>query len=147
MPFTATTMLLVGAGVSAVGAISAGQAEKDASDFQSTDQVMLAARERQIGLAEEEDFRRETSFAASTNRAAQGGSGVQLGTGSTLAAAGDHAAETEFQAKRIRDGAATSSTRLIQQAQLTRESGKAAKTRGFFRAGSSLLSGASKAFS
>ena len=133
--------------VGAVGAASEGQDKKEAAEFSAADQLQLAAREREISKVEEGDFRRVQSRFFADNRAASGGSGVQLNTGSNLLAAQDFAAEVELQAMRIRAGGDTRATRLETQALLTKRAGKAAQTRGFARAGSSLLSGASKAFS
>ena len=55
--------------------------------------------------------------------------------------------ERELQALRIRSGGELRSTRLEQQANLTAFAGRAARQASFFRAGSLLLSGASKSFS
>ena len=148
MPFTTTTALLLGAtAVSAAGAVAAGSAEKSQSDFSAADQIQQAAIERAIAKEEEIDFRRGASRVAATSQATGGGSGVQLNTGSNLLVKQDHAAEVELQAQRIRQGGKSQSQRLIEQAQLTKSAGKAAQTRGFFRAGASLLTGASKTFS
>ena len=148
MPFTTTTALMLGAtAVTAAGAVAEGASEKAQADFSAADQIQQAAREREISKEEETDFRRRASRIAAASRAAGGGSGTDLSTGSNLLTAQDHAAEVELQALRIRAGGKTASQRRIEQAQLTKSAGKAAQTRGFFRAGSSLLSGASKTFS
>ena len=123
MPFTTTTALLVAAGVSAVGAVSAGVAEKDRADFSAADQIQQAAREREISKEEEIDFRRKQSRIFAASRAAGGGSGTDLSTGSNLLTAQDFAAETELQALRIRAGGKTASSRLIDQSKLTKASG------------------------
>ena len=147
MPFTATTALLVAGGVAAAGAVSSGMAEKERSDFSAADQIQNAVRAKEISEEEATDFERRASRAAGASIAKGGGSGVQLNTGSNLLAQQDHAAEVELQALRIRAGGKTESQRLIEQASLTKAAGKSAQTRGFFKAGSSLLSSASKVFS
>ncbi len=148
MPFTTITALLLGAtAVSAAGAAAGGIAEKNKSDFSAAEQVQNAVRAKEISDLNAEDFLRGASKSFADSRAAGGGSGVQLNTGSNLIAAHDHAAEVENQARRIRAGGQTELQRGVEQAQLTKLAGKSAQTRGFFRAGSSLLSGASKTFS
>lgn len=124
-------------------AISQGQATRKRAKFQAAVGVQQAGRQRLISAAEEEDFRRRQSAALAQFRAAGGAAGIEAGTGTALITAKDFAAETELQALRIRAGGETQATRLEQQAELTLAGGKAAEQRGFFRAGSSLLSGAS----
>ncbi len=143
---TGVELALLAGGVSAVGALSEGEAGKDQADFQAADQIQRAIRERQIAKEDEIDFRRQQSRVFAASRAAGGGSGVDLSTGSPILVAGDFAAETELQALRIRSGGKTKASRLFDQSRLTKAAGKSARTRGFFKAGSSLLTGASKAF-
>ena len=144
---TSTALLLAGTAVAAIGTISSGFAESDRSDFEAADQRQRAIREGEIAAQSERDFRKKEDAIAAARRDSQGGSGVQGSTGSPLLAAADFAAEEELQARRIRAGGATNQSRLLDQARLTKEAGKSAKTRGFFRAGASLLTGAGKAFS
>lgn len=132
--------------VSAIGVIQQGQASKKAANFQASVQLQQAAREREIAAANEQDFRRGQSRLMAQRRATLGGSGVQIGTGSPLIGSEDFTSETELGALRIRAGGETQATRLEQQASLTRFEGKQAQTASFFRAGSSLLNGFSKAF-
>ena len=164
-----STALLFGASIfDAIGNIAAGISAKNDAEFQASatkKQSKLqaqvteeqAARELEIAKAEEEDFRRSQSRIFAAKRAAMGASGVRLDTGSPVLAAGDFAAETELQASRIRAGGQTVASRLQQQADLIRMTGKTessllssagknAQLRGFFRAGSSLLSGAGTTF-
>ena len=144
---TSTALLLAGVAISAVGAIGSGIAAGEQADFEAADLAQRAVREREIAEQNEKDFRREQSRLMAQSRANQGGSGVITSTGSPLLAAEDFASETELQALRIRAGGLTESSRLAQQSQLTKSARKSARTRGFFRAGSSLLTGAGQAFS
>lgn len=144
MPIAPATALLIASAVSAVGSISQGRAAGKQAEFQAAVNEQQAARERQISAGTEEDFRRKQSSLLAQRRAALGGAGIETGTGTSLLAAKDFAAETELQALRIRSGGETTATRLQQQAELTRLGGKSAQTRGFARAGSSLLSGLAK---
>lgn len=145
MPLSTPVALLISAGVSAAGAIAQGQQAKAQAKFQAAVNEQQAARTRQISAGQEEDFRRRQSRLFAERRAALGAAGVEAGTGTPLLTFGDFAAETELQALRIRSGGQTQATRLEQQASLTRAGGRAARRRGFFRAGSSLLSGFAEA--
>lgn len=144
MAIASGTAALLAAGLSAVSAISQGQAAKKQANFQAAVNEQQAARERQVAAGEESDFRRQQSALLAERRAALGKSGIDISKGTPLLTASDFAAETELQALRIRSGGETQATRLQQQAALTRAGGKAAQRQGFFRAGSSLLSGYSE---
>lgn len=146
MAVTTTTAILALAAVSAASSISQGQAAAKQAGFQATVQRQQAQREREISVAEEEDFRRRQSSFLAQRRAALGASGIRQGTGTPLLTSEDFAREVEFQALRIRSGGEVRATRAEQQAGLTSAAGRSARQRGFFRAGSSLLSGASEAF-
>src|SRR3990172_2587929 len=137
----ASTMALIAAGMMAIGSIQQGRAANAQAKFQAAVNDQLAARDRQIAVGEEQDFRKQQSALLAERRAALGGSGIDIGKGTPLLAASDFAAETELQARRIRAGGETQATRLQQQAGLTRAGGRAAQQQGLFRGGSSLLSG------
>ena len=168
MAFSSTALLLGSSLAEAVGSIFAGNAAKTAAEFEAKairKQTGLQAqiteeqaqREKEIAIAEEEDYRREQARLFAARRAAMGASGVRLDTGSPILAFGDFAAETELMANRIRAGGDITTARLKQQAALIRSGGRtessllqsagsSAQLRGFFRASSSLLSGAGTAF-
>jgi hypothetical protein len=153
MAVATTTALLIAAGasaaaagVSAVGAIQSGQAAKNQANFQSAIAQQQADRERLAAAQGEEDFRRQQSRAMATRRAQMGGSGIDTSTGSPLLVSEDFAGESELQALRIRNGGEVSATRLEQSAALQRSAGANAVTDSYFRAGSSLLTGAGQAF-
>ena len=147
MAIATSTMLLMGAaGIAAAGAISGGIDANNKSKFEASDQRQRAEREREIAGITEEDFRKQQSRLAAESRAGGGKSGIDQSTGSALLAASDFEAESELNALRIRAGGETQSQRLDEQADLTRAAGKSAKTRGFVRAGSSLLSGGANTF-
>jgi len=165
---------LIGSAVSAIGAIRQGQAASNEANYRAQLAEQQAAvtrqqaeitrqqaeREKVVGRQSEEDFRREQSRLMAARRARFGAAGVEQGSGSPLLVSEDFASEVELQALRIRSGADTAVTRLEQQAQqqeyqagfqaaeapLYRASGKNAKTGGFLRAGSLLLSGAGRAY-
>ena len=142
----ATAAIIGVALVGAVAAKSQGDAANKAAKAQASITEQQAARERVVAEQNESDFRRDQARFFGERRAAFGASGVDQTTGSPLLAVDDFAAEVELQASRIREGGEIRSTRLEQQAALTRQAGKNAQQRGLFRAGSSLLSGAGRAF-
>ena len=177
MAISTTALLIASTIVTAVGAISQGNAARRQADFnaaailqQSERQAQIdeqqaqikeqqSAREREVAGVEEDDFRREQRRLFAQRRAALGVSGIDISTGSPLLAAEDFITEAEFQALRIRSGGETSAIRLKQEADLIRQqsernrraginsatltsaAGKSAQTRGFTRAGASLLTG------
>ena len=134
----------IGTAVSVISSISEGRAASDQADFQAATTRQQAVREREIAGDEEDDFRRQQRRVLAQRRAEGGASGVDRSTGSPLLATEDFIGETELQAQRIRAGGNASAQRLNQQADLTSAAGSSAKTRGFARAGSSLLTGFSK---
>lgn len=136
---------VLGTVVSAIGAIKQGNAAKNQADAQAQVQRQQAASERAKAQLEASDFRKKSSAVAARNRAAQGASGLQIGTGSSLLAEEDFAAEADIQQKRIQLGGAIRGSRLENQARLTQAAGKSAKTASLFRAGSTVLSGVSRA--
>ena len=162
---TSTAFLFGSTIADAIGAIFAGNSAQQEAQFRSTDTLrqsgmqaafteQQAIRELDIAKAAESDFRRNQSRIFAERRAAMGASGVRQDTGSPILAAGDFWAETELQASRIREGGRITAERLRQQAALLRSTGRteasllsdagdSARQRGFFRAASSLLSGAS----
>lgn len=143
----ATAAIIGGAAVSAAGAVAQGNAAAGQAKFQAAVQRQQATHEREIAAGWERDFRRDQSALFAERRARMGATGVEGGTGSALLASEDFAREAELQALRIRAGGDVAATRLRQQAQLTRAGGQAAQAAGFMRAGSSLLTGAGRAFS
>jgi hypothetical protein len=135
---------LAAAAVSAAGAIQQGQAAKKQADYQAAVQNQQAQRELEIAASQEQDFRRDQSRLMAQRRAALGASGIDFSTGSPLLASLDFVGEGELQSLRIRSGGQANASRLKQQAELTRAKGKSARTASFFKAGSTLLDGASK---
>ena len=139
---TIATIAAIGTVVSAVGAISAGVAQSKQAKFQAAVARQQAEQARLKSASEEKDFRRRQSRAFATRRAALGASGVEATTGSPLLVSEDFVGEAELQALRIRQGGEVRATRLEQQASLFQAKGRSARTAGFFRGGSLLLSNA-----
>lgn len=145
-PTTLALLTTISTGISVVGTLAEASATADQADFQAATQRQQAIREREVSAQEEEDFRRDQSRRLASRRAALGASGIDPSSGTSLLAAKDFAAEAELQALRIRSGGATTATRLEQQSALSSAAGDSARTTGFIRAGSSLLTGIGKNF-
>ena len=137
---------IAAAAISAVGAIQQGQAASAQANLQAQILEQQATSNRQRAAADEADFRARQSRALAQRRAGLGASGIDPAAGSPLLVSEDFAGETELQALRIRTGGEVRATRAEQQATLQRFQGRAAKSAGFLRGGSLLLSGAGKAF-
>ncbi len=129
--------------VAVIGTVVSGIQQSKSLKFQAALAGQRAERERQLAAANEDEFRRSQSRAMARRRALLGVSGVDPGSGSPLAVTADLASDTELNALRIRAGGETRATRLEQNAALLSSSATNALTSGFFRAGSSLLKGAS----
>ena len=163
MAISTTALLIASTITQVIGAISQGSAARQQADFQAAVtrqqterqaqiQEQQAAREKEIAGAEEKDFRRRQRFIFAQRRADLGGAGIELATGTPLLTAEDFVTETEFQALRLRSGGEIRAFRLRQEAELGRRAGRTqsaltiaagrtAQRAGFFRAGSSLLTG------
>ena len=142
----ATAATVAGAAISAVDAIQSGRAEQQRADLQADIERQKAKRELENAAVREEDLRRKTSQLMGQRRAILGASGVDPSSGSPLLVSEDFAAEAELQALRIRSGGELSATRLEQQANLFRLSGRQAGRAGFVRGGALLLDRTGSAF-
>jgi hypothetical protein len=145
-----------GTALSAVGAIAQGaaaeraaEAEARAAEFNARIAEQQAAREREAAAVEAEDFRRREGAKRATARAARGASGVTM-AGSPLLVDEATVREIALGSSRLINQGAVRGTRLEQDAELSRMSGrtarqrgKNARTAGFINAGTTLLSGAS----
>lgn len=143
---TAMTVMAVtaaaGAAMTAASAIQQGKQAAQQASVQAQIMQQQADREREIGAANEEDYRREQSRLMASRRAILGGSGVESDTGSPLFVAEDMAGESELQALRIRNGGDVEAARMEQQADFVRLKGAHEQSNSYLRAGGSLLSGA-----
>ncbi len=148
MAVTTTTAIAITAAVAAsaaaAGSVAQGIAAKNQAKAQAKVMKQQSDRERAIAAEKERDFRRQQRRLRSSVRAAGGARGIEMGTGSPLLAEEDFMKETELMADRIRRGGEVGATRLEQQADITKSSGKSAFNLGLIGAGSSLLSGYSR---
>lgn len=145
-PIVVTAITILGAVTSAVGVIQQGRAAQSQANFQAGIARQQAERERQQAASDEDEFRRRQSRVLAARRAALGASGVEAAAGSPLLVSEDFAGEVELNALRIRSGGELRATRAEQQADLLRLKGRQARTAGFVRGGSLLVSGAGQAF-
>lgn len=141
MAATTTGLLLAGTGLQTFGVLSAGSAARRQGNFAARVNRQQAARERELSVQEERDFRKTQSAFFAERRAALGASGISASTGTSLTVAADFAAEVELNARRIREGGRVRATRLEQQASLNRLAGRNAQRRSRFRAGATVLGG------
>lgn len=125
-----TTIALVATAAAAVvgaaAAVKSGNAQKKMANQQ-------AEFDTQAATDRERDYRRETGFILAARRAGLGAQGVRQ-EGTPQLVDDSIVTESEIQALRIRKGGEA-------QARITRQGGKNAETAGYWRAGSSLLSG------
>jgi hypothetical protein len=134
-----------GAGLSAFGQLQAGKAEQDAAEFNAKIQEDDAVAAERKAKYDEEIHRERVKQFISQQRAAIGKSGVQI-EGSPLLATIDAAEKGEMDALAIRHGGQVSANRFRSQAQLSRLQGQQARKASKIKAGSTLLTGASRAF-
>lgn len=143
---TSTIIGLIAAGAAAAGNIQQGEAEKKQLDFQKRVSAQQAESEREVSAAQERDYRKAQAARLAEIRASLGASGTDTSTGTPVLALADFEGETELNALRIRSGGDIRSRRLEEQAGFYGSAGKSAQTRGYTRAGSSLLSGYASSF-
>lgn len=136
---------VAGAAVSAIGAIQSGKAQQKAAEYnaQVAEQAALAARQK--AAYDEAAHRRELARMLSAQRAAYGASGVDVSVGTPLLVMADTVQEGELDALAIRYGGEVGASRQLSAAQLSRMTGKQARTASYYQAGSSLLTGAASA--
>lgn len=130
-------------GLSAIGSITQGISANRAAKANAAQLQMQADRDRQIAQQEAGDLRDREARLRASFRAKSGGTGRNL-EGTPLTVLSDLASEAEFQALRVLAGGETEANRAENEARIARFEGKSAQTAGFFRAGASVLKGASK---
>lgn len=141
---TAKQALSFGASaLSALGAIRQGIAAQQAADFDAEQLRLQAERDRQIFRQQSEDLADREARKRATLRARAAGSGITL-EGTPLAVLSDLAGEAEFQRLRVLAAGETAANRAEGQASLRRFQGRQARTSGFAKAGTTLLTGLSK---
>lgn len=136
-------LTLVGAALSAAGAVAASQAEAESAGFSAEVSQQQAVRERQIAERDAAAHRRRGSRDLATTRARRAGRGVTL-EGSPLLVDAAAAGDVEEGAREILAEGAGNAQSLQQRAALARAQAAARRSAGYRRAGSTLLTTASR---
>lgn len=140
-------IMAAGAVISAIGAIQQGQATKAAADFNSKVNEQNAQIARQNANDQAAQAERERYLRLGAIKAAAGASGGSSGTGSVLDVLADTAAQGELEIQQIRYRGELAARGYTNTATLDTYSGETAQRTSYFKAGSELLSGGSKAYS
>ncbi len=140
-------MMMVGAVMSAVGAIQQGQAAKDAADYNAK----IASQNAQISLQNAADQQhqadREAYLRMGSIRASQGASGGTANEGSVLDVLGDVAGQNELERQQIAYRGELAARGYTNDATLDTFAGETQQKASYWKAGSELLGGATKAYS
>jgi hypothetical protein len=136
-------LLIAGAAMSAIGALSAASAQKNAADYNADVAKRNALIARQQASANEAAQRRDASRALGKMRAGYGASGVVGSEGTPLDVLEDSVATAELDALNIRYSGELEAMGYQDEARLQKMRGKAAMREGYFKAGSAILGGMS----
>lgn len=158
-PVTMGVMALGSAAIGAAGAIEQGQAEANAANynariagFNAEQSIRNAQMESEAGSAKAAMQGRETRSAFGSERAHAAGSGLTVNSGSAADVAQSTAELGHLDALTIRNNAAKAaygyqvqSTNFQNEGELDKMEAKQAKTASYYKAGSTLLGGATDA--
>lgn len=137
-------LTIVSTGVGVADSILGGIQENNEAKFQAELAEQRAQREREIAARDAQDFERRERANLARSRALRAASGVEISEGTPLLVDRATNVEIELGRETIKAGGDTRGVRLEQEAQLRRTAGRNRQTAGFFRAGKTLLTGASK---
>jgi len=140
MCISATMMLVAGAAVSAVGAISEGKQAKKQGQFQQQQAMADAQAEREAASLRGDKIRDQGRRQKSAARASLAKSGVVADAGSALEIQENIIEDSESDAISEILGAGYASRKIEQQGEMARISGNNAFTSGILGAGKSALS-------
>ena len=139
-PFTLMTVASIG--LSTAGSIAQGQQAQQMADMQAKAYEQQAQADAQASAYEQAQERRKQELMQANARAQVGASGVAMaGSPSEVLAANAKQGQMDIQA--IRYGSQLRQNGLRTQADISRFSGKQAKTASYINAGSNLVSGLS----
>lgn len=144
MAYVAAAAAIIGAGVSAYGAIQQGKAANNAAKYNAQVLENNAQMARDRAALEEIRARQVGKLSLSKARAAIGASGVTA-EGSPLDALSFSAQNAEQDALLVRHAGEVEATNYTNDAALQRYQGKQAKKASYLSAGSELLSGVGRA--
>ena len=136
-------LLAASVAISAAGAIQAGKAQADAQRFNAKLARQQAEREREIAGQQAADFRRKAGRRLASARTLRAGSGTTV-EGTPLLVQEASAADAELGARRIEVSGASAAARQESRANLLNTKAKNTLRATAFKAGSTLLTGASQ---
>lgn len=139
-------LLIASTAVAAFSAIQQGNAAKQAADYNATISMQNAGIARSDAQAQATQIERENLLRLGSIRAAQGKAGGAAGAGSILDVLGDVAAQGELDKQFALYEGEQRARGYTNTANLDTFSGKQARTAGYMKAGTELLSGAAKAY-
>lgn len=140
-----TILTIAATAVSAAGTLAAGGAARADADFQAKQMEARGKEEIAASQREAEETRRNSQLLQSRQQAVAAASGAGTG-GSALETMLDTNDEGELQALTALYGGEMRKRGLQDQAAASRRSGKAAQVGSYFKAGSTILSGAGSAY-
>jgi hypothetical protein len=137
-------IMLAGAAVSAYGAVSQANAQKQAATFNAALNERNALVATQQSTAEAERIRRSASRVQGSMVAGLGASGLTL-EGSALDALGDSAAQAQLDIETVKYRGKLQAMGYHSNAQLDQMQGDVAQEQGYYRAASEVLTGVGRA--
>lgn len=143
LPAIAVALTAVGTGVAAYGAVSQGQAAKEAGHFNAQVARNQATAEQQRADFEAQAVRRRNTIVAGQQRAAFAKAGVDL-TGSAEDVIYDSAIQGEIDRMAALYGGATAAGYYRSRAKLSVFEGDQAASASYFNAGGTVLTGAAR---
>ena len=137
---------LAAVGISAYSAYSQGKSQQEMANYNSKMAQLQGQREQEAASAKADLYRKDADRRLATVRANYLASGVVGGEGTPLLTLMESAQEAAKNEVRIRRQGEMTSWGLLSEANLSKMKGRSAYTQGLMGAGSSLLSGASRAY-
>jgi hypothetical protein len=134
-------MGLIGAGISAAGAIAGGMAQKQMADYQAKVAEINAASARQEGITQAGATRDQYQEVAGSQRAALAKSGVDINSGTSATLGLELQRREEVAAAVDIWRGRTEGVKFQNQAEAAKAEGKAAMTAGIIGGASSLIGG------
>lgn len=135
----ASSFLIAGAVITAVGAIQQGQAQKQQSKANARLLELQARRTRELARINEQRQRRDSSRLMGTQRVRFAVSGVNASTGTAALVQQQSARDAEFEALLIRAQGETEASLLEMEAAATRKKGNNQLIGGIFSGAGSAL--------
>lgn len=150
MAFAAAAIPWIQGAAAVIGAVSAiqqGRAQQAAANYNAQISMQNAEISRADAEMQAAQVQRENVLRLGAIRAAQGASGGAAGEGSVLDVLGDVAAQGELERQFVLYQGEQRARGFTNTAQLDRYSGQQARSAGYLRAGTELLSGGARAYS